>query len=183
MIFTMKIVCEVILKTKLFINVGRKNDIGDTLPCIVRDKEHEMFKDYTMQNSLYNEKALLCIIEHYRSLIKTKIVGGNLLAILSIALPLLLSFYGKNGFDFKSLATALPYILSFTIIIVILYFSYNQFIEAKKLLKGEDGMNERLEEIFSELYIEYVNELKGKKLEKTKNKKLVNKKTKSTKRN
>ena len=69
------------------------------------------------------------------------------------------------------------------IVLTRIYFSYNQFIEAKKLLKGEDGMNERLEEIFSELYIEYVNELKGKKLEKTKNKKLVNKKTKSTKRN
>ena len=159
MVVVMKIVCEIILKTKLCINIWKKNNVGDTLPYIIRNKEHEMFKDYSIKNNLYNEKSLLCIIEHYRSLIKPKIVGGNLLAILSIALPLLLSFYSKDGFDFKSLATALPYILSFIIIIIILYFSYNQFIEAKKFLKGEDGMAERLEEIFSELYIECVNNL------------------------
>ena len=40
-----------------------------------------------------------------------------------------------------------------------LYFLYSQFIEAKKFLKGEDGMIERLEEIFSELYIKYISDI------------------------
>ena len=90
-------------------------------------------------------------------MIKTKIVGGNLLAILAIAIPAILSFYTKDGFDFNGLTIALPYLISFSIIIIMLYFSYSQFIEAKKFLKGEDGMIERLEEIFSELYIECIN--------------------------
>lgn len=89
-------------------------------------------------------------------MIKTKIVGGNLLAILSIAIPAILSLYTKDGFDFNGLAIALPYLISFSIVIIMLYFSYSQFIEAKKFLKGEDGMIERLEEIFSELYIECI---------------------------
>lgn len=90
-------------------------------------------------------------------MIKNKMVGGNLLAILSIAIPAILSFYTKDGFDFNGLAIALPYLISFSIVIIMLYFSYSQFIEAKKFLKGEDGMIERLEEIFSELYIECIN--------------------------
>jgi len=90
-------------------------------------------------------------------MIKTKIVGGNLLAILSIAIPAILSFYTKDGFDFNGLANSLPYLISFSIMIILLYFSFSQFIEAKKFLKGEDGMIERLEEIFSELYVECIN--------------------------
>ena len=90
-------------------------------------------------------------------MIKTKIVGGNLLAILSIAIPIILSFYTKDGFDFNGLTKALPYLISFSIMIILLYFFCNQFIEVKKFLKGEDGMIERLEEIFSELYVECVN--------------------------
>ena len=106
---------------------------------------------------MYNEKTILCIIDHYRNMIKTKKVGGNLLAILSIAIPVILSFYTKDGFDFNSLAISLPYLVIFCIVIIVLYFLYSQFIEVKKLLKGEDNMIERLEEIFSELYIECIN--------------------------
>ena len=68
------------------------------------------------------------IIGHYRNIIKTKIVGGNLLAILSIAIPAILSIYTKDGFDFNELAVALPYLISFTVVIIILYFSYSQFM-------------------------------------------------------
>ena len=99
----------------------------------------------------------MCIIEHYRNLTKVKILGGNLLAILSIILPIILSFFTKNGLDFKELTNALPYLISFTIIIVEIYYIYNQFVEIKKFLKGEDEIYERLEEIFSELYIENIN--------------------------
>ena len=128
---------------------------------------------------MYNEKTLLCIIDHYRNMIKTKIVGGNLLAILSIAIPAILSFYTKDGFDFNGLAIALPYLISFSIVIITLYFSYSEFVEAKKFLKGEDGMIERLEEIFSELYIECINTNIVEK--KKKSKKQVKKKTKASK--
>lgn len=157
MLLIMKIVSEKVLNTKLHFNISKRNKNEITLPLIIRNAEKELFNDYSIKNNLYNEKSLLCIIDHYRNMIKTKIVGGNLLAILSIAIPAILSFYTKDGFDFNGLAIALPYLISFSIVIIMLYFSYSKFIEAKKFLKGEDGMIERLEEIFSELYIECIN--------------------------
>lgn len=179
MLLIMKIVSEKVLNTKLHLSIGKKQDNGVTLPFIIRNAEKELFKNYSIKNNMYNEKTLLCIIDHYRNMIKTKIVGGNLLAILSIAIPAILSFYTKDGFDFNGLAIALPYLISFSIVIIMLYFSYSQFIEAKKFLKGEDGMIERLEEIFSELYIECINtNIVEKKIE---SKKQVKKKTKTSK--
>ncbi len=179
MLLIMKVVSEKVLNTKLHLSIGKKQDNGVTLPFIIRNAEKELFKDYFIKNNMYNEKTLLCIIDHYRNMIKTKIVGGNLLAILSIAIPAILSFYTKDGFDFNGLAIALPYLVSFSIVIIMLYFSYSQFIEAKKFLKGEDGMIERLEEIFSELYIECINTNIVEK--KKKSKKQVKKKTKASK--
>ena len=179
MLLIMKIVSEKVLNTKLHFNIGKKNENGITLPLIIRNAEKELFRDYAIKNNMYNEKSLLCIIDHYRNMIKTKIVGGNLLAILSIAIPAVLSFYTKDGFDFNGLANALPYLISFGIMIILLYFSYSQFMEAKKFLKGEDGMIERLEEIFSELYIECINtNITDKKKE---SKKQVKKKPKASK--
>lgn len=157
MLLIMKYVSEKVLNTKLHLSIGEKKDNEVALPLIIRNAEKELFKDYSIKNNLYNEKSLLCIVDHYRNMIKTKIVGGNLLAILSIAIPAILSFYTKDGFDFNGLANSLPYLISFSIMIILLYFSFSQFIEAKKFLKGEDGMIERLEEIFSELYVECIN--------------------------
>ena len=179
MLLIMKVVSEKVLNTKLHLSIGKRNENEITLPLIIRNAEKELFKDYSIKNNMYNEKTLLCIIDHYRNMIKTKIVGGNLLAILSIAIPAILSFYTKDGFDFNGLAIALPYLISFSIVIIILYFTYSQFIEAKKFLKGEDGMIERLEEIFSELYTECINTNIVDK--KKKSKKQVKKKSKASK--
>ena len=179
MLLILKVVSEKVLNTKLHLSIGKKQDDGVTLPFIIRNAEKELFKNYSIKNNMYNEKTLLCIIDHYRNMIKTKIVGGNLLAILSIAIPAILSFYTKGGFDFNGLAIALPYLISFSIVIIMLYFTYSQFIEAKKFLKGEDGMIERLEEIFSELYTECINTNIVDK--KKKSKKQVKKKSKASK--
>lgn len=157
MLLIMKIVSEKVLNTKLHLNIGKRNENEITLTLIIRNAEKELFKDYSIKNNLYNEKTLLCIIDHYRNMIKTKIVSGNLLTILSIAMPVVLAFYTKDGFDFNGLAIALPYLISFSVVIIMLYFSYSQCIETKRFLKGEDGMIERLEEIFSELYVECIN--------------------------
>ena len=179
MLFVMKYISEKVLKTKLHLSIGKKKDIEVSLQLIIKNAEKELFKDYSIKNNLYNEKSLLCIIDHYRNMIKTKIVGGNLLAILSIAIPAVLAFYTKDGFDFNGLANALPYLISFSIMIIMLYFSYSQFIEAKKFLKGEDGMIERLEEIFSELYVECINTNNADK--KKESKKQTKRKTKASK--
>lgn len=157
MTLVIKLVSEKVLNIKLYFNLGKRKNNDISLPLIIKNSENKLFKDYSIKNNLYNEKSLLCIIEHYRNLIKTKVVSGNLLAILSIIVPVLLAFYTKDGFDFNELASALPYIIFFVIIIILLYFSYSQLIEMKKFLKGEDCMIERLEEIFSEIYIECIN--------------------------
>lgn len=157
MLICMKVIVEKTLNIKLRLFLRKKRNDYEPLPLIIKNKENKLFKDFCIKNNLYNEKALLCIIEHYRNLTKVKIVGGNLLAIISIILPIILSFYTKNGLDFKALTNALPYLISFTIIIVEIYYIYNQFVEIKKFLKGEDEIYERLEEIFSELYIENIN--------------------------
>ena len=133
-------------------------------------------EDYSIKNNLYNEKSLLCIIDHYRNMIKTKIVGGNLLAILSIAIPAVLSFYTKDGFDFNGLANALNSVLTGK-------KTFDRDHIAKKIkeeyLKGEDGMIERLEEIFSELYFECINTDNAEK--KKESKKQIKRKPKASK--
>ena len=157
MLLIMKAASEKVLNTKLDFSIAKRKENEITLPFIIRNSEKKLFKDYFIKNNMYNEKTLLCIIDHYRNMIKTKIFGGNLLDILSIAIPLILSFYTKDGFDFNGLAIALPYLISFSIVIIMLYFSYSQFVEAQKFINGEEGMMERLDEIFSEWYIECIN--------------------------
>lgn len=182
MVLCMKKACEKVLNIKLYLRINKVEN-SESLVVIIKKSEYKMFKDYCKKNKLFNEKSLMCVIEHYRSLIKAKIVSGNLLAIISVIIPIILSFYTKDGFDFNGLATAIPYLISFTIIIVILYFSFRQFIEMKKFLKGEDGMIDRIEEIFSELYIDYINEnaVVLKDNSKNKKKKQTRKNTKTSK--
>lgn len=74
MLLIMKIVSEIVLNTKLHLSIGKKQDNGVTLPFIIRNAEKELFKNYSIKNNMYNEKTLLCIIDHYRNMIKTKIV-------------------------------------------------------------------------------------------------------------
>lgn len=158
MLIVMKKTCEGVLHRKLYYKFHQTKDNEKPLPDIIRDEEKKLFKEYSIKKNMYNEKGLLCIINHYRNLTKTKVSGGNLLTILSIAIPTIISFYTKDGFDFNGLSYAFPYLTIFGIVIIILYISYNKFIESNNFLKGKNRMIERLEEIFSELYVEYVNE-------------------------
>lgn len=178
MVVIILIVCEKTLNKKLYISFYKKTRDDISLSLIIKHEEYEIFKRYSLENHLYNEKALLCIVDHYRNLYKSKYVSGNLLTILSIAIPSLLSFYTKTGFDFNGLTNALPYLICFTIIIVLLYIICHQLFKMKELYKGDVGMIDRLEEIFSELYIECVNSQYKNKTKKTNviNKKLYSKK-------
>lgn len=156
--------CEKILKTKLHINLNSKNKNEKKLKDIINEKEKELFKKYAQKENLYSEKSIICILEHYRKLFKNKITSSEILTILSIILPISLSFIKDGKFDIKGLVTAIPYLICFAIVIFICYFAFRNFIEMKEMFKGEDGMVERLEEIFSELYIECVNDAKQSKL-------------------
>ena len=152
--------CEKILKTKLHICLNIKNKNEKILKDIIDDNEKVLFRKYVQKEKLYNEKVILCILDHYRTLFKNKITSSEILTILSIILPIPLSFIKDGNFDIKGLVTAIPYLICFAIVIFTCYFTFRNFIEIKKMFKGEDGMVERLEEIFSELYIECVNDEK-----------------------
>ncbi len=111
---------------------------------------------------------------YFRILFENKITSSEILTILSIILPIPLSFIKDGEFDIKDLTTAIPYLIFFAIVIFTCYFAFRNFIEIKKMFKGEDGMIERLKEIFSELYIECVNDEKQTKV-------IAKKKVKKTK--
>ena len=152
--------CEKILKIKLHICLNIKNKNEKILKDIIDDNEKELFRKYVQKEKLYNEKMILCILDHYITLFKNKITGSEILTILSIILPIPLSFIKDGNFDIKGLVTAIPYLICLAIVIFTCYYAFRNFIEIKKMFKGEDGMVERLEEIFSELYIECVNDEK-----------------------
>lgn len=152
----MKYICEKELGTKLYFRFSKK---GKTLTDIILDKENELFKNYLIENNMYNEKALNCLIEHYRNLIKPKVIGDNFWSIIAILASVILAFVTTDGFDFNSFEKAMPYLISFALIIIIIFTSIRQFSEIKTFLKGEDGIFESLESIFSELYVECLKEL------------------------
>lgn len=114
-------------------------------------------------------------MEHYRNLVKPKIVSDNFWSIIAIVISILLAFVTKDGFDFKSFEKALPYLISFTFVILIILFSIKQFSEIRTFIKGEEGMYERLEVVFSELYVESLKEkdISNQKNIKTKNKNTI----------
>lgn len=173
----MKKICEKELDTKLYFKFDKKDKKGKPLDEIICEKENEMFQSYLIENKINNSQTLKCIMEHYRNLVKSKVVSDNFWSIITIVISVLLAFVTKDGFDFKSFEKTLPYLISFTLIVLIILFSIKQFSETRTFLKGEEGMYERLEVIFSELYIESLKE------KHTPNKKIIkirNKKSKNT---
>ena len=154
----MKKICEKELDTKLYFKFDKKDKKGKPLDEIICEKENEMFQSYLIENKINNSQTLKCIMEHYRNLVKSKVVSDNFWSIITIVISILLAFVTKDGFDFKSFEKTLPYLISFTFIVLIILFSIKQFSEIRTFLKGEEGMYERLEVIFSELYIESLKE-------------------------
>ena len=162
MVFFMKRICEKELKTKLHISIGKKIKNEKCLQEIIDDREREIFKEYLNKNKLYDKEIILLIIEHYRNQMKMKLIGSNLLSVISIVVSIALTFVSKDGFNFNNFVNALPYLISLFIMTIIIYFSIKSIGEIKLFVKGEDGIFERIEAIFSEIYIEYINELNNK---------------------
>lgn len=153
--FIIKRICEKELKTKLYLKLDKKYNSGLTLSEIVNIREKSMFQKFLKDNKWYNKEKIECILNHYRTYIKPKIVGDNFWAIIAIVVSVVLAFVTKEGFNINSFEKSLPYLLSFILMTVMIYYPIKKFTEVKKILKGEEGIYERLEIIFSELYIEY----------------------------
>ena len=160
-----KKICEKELNLKLNFISYRNNSKHVSLEKIICVKENEMFKKYLSDNKIYNFQTIKCIMEHYRNLVKPKSVSDNFWSITAIAISVALAFVTKEGFDFKSFENALPYLISFILIVVIITAAIKQLGEIKTFFKGEDGMFKKLESIFSELYIECVSEIGKEKIE------------------
>lgn len=152
-ILIMKKISEKVLKQKLYFSFNNRRKVP--LNKIIEAKEKILFVDYLKIKSLYNKETIKCLLDHYRCYIKPKIVGGNFLSILSIIISVLLAFISKDGFDFNSFSTSLPYLLSIIFLFGIVYYPVSKITKIKKFFTGEDGMIERLESIFSELYVEF----------------------------
>lgn len=180
LLFVMKNIIEKELNIKLYLSL-KKEDNDKTIEQIIDIKEKILFKQYLKRKNLYNTLALKCIMNHYRNLIKPKMVNDSFWAIIAIIVSILIAFITPNGFDFNSFQRNLPYLFYFAIIIIIFYLFIKRFSEVKIFIKGEDGMLERLETIFSELYIESTNTSTRKRQEKTSRNKMSNLKKKKTK--
>lgn len=137
--------------------IGKIKGSNMSLFINIRSKEKKVLKKHLKDNDLYNEKSLVCIIDHYRSMIKTKNVESEFLTLLSILLPIISGFYLNGNYDTVGFINFLPYLIISIIIIAIICVFFKGFFAIGRILKGEDGMYERLEEIFSELYIECIN--------------------------
>lgn len=153
--FIIKRICEKELNTKLYLKFNKKDNSGLTLSEIVNIREKSMFQKFLKENKWYNKEKIECILNHYRTYIKPKIVGDNFWSIIAIVVSVVLAFVTKEGFNINSFEKSLPYLISFILMTIMIYYPIKKFVEVKKILKGEEGIYERLEIIFSELYIEY----------------------------
>lgn len=174
-ILTMKWIYEKILEEKLYFNFNNKNKSSVPLDNIINEKEKTMFIQYLKANNLYNKDIIKCILDHYRCFIKSKAVNGNFLAILSIIITIILTFVTKEGFDVNSFSASLPYILSLIFVFILFYYPISKVVTFKKVITGEDGLEERLESIFSEIYIEFNEKNNIKKLKHESKKMKINK--------
>lgn len=175
-------ICEKKLKTKLYLKFDKKDNSGLTLSEIVDIREKSLLQKFLKENKWYNKEKIECILNHYRTYIKPKIVGDNFWAIIAIVVSVVLAFVTKEGFNINSFEKSLPYLISFILMTTMIYYPIKKFAEVKKILKGEEGIYERLEIIFSELYVEYeeekievANKLKSSKTTKKKAKRKNNK--------
>ncbi len=124
--------------------------------------EIKIFKQMAQKQKIYHEETLKCILEHYRLFISQKQFSVSFVSLISIALPILLSFYNNGSFNTVDLMNSLKYIAVFLIGMFAFYYVINSVVNIKRLILGEDAMYIRLEEIFSELYVECINEKKQK---------------------
>ena len=152
-IFIMREICQRELKTKLYISFSKNDVKGQSLDEIIAIKEKQMFTKYLKKNKLFNSCALKCIVDHYRNLVKPQARNDNFWSIVAIIVSVLLAFVSKDGFNFESFEMTFPYLICVTLCIFIVLFFIRRFSELRKLIRGEDGIYERLEALFSELLI------------------------------
>lgn len=148
---------SIIIELTVFdkINIFKKGSITNYIKTM-DNEELSTLRELLKENNLYNEKIVKDLIEHYRCLISPKISKFNIIEILSITIPTIFSVYEVIDLDgnIQKLVSIIIIILS----IIILYFFYNELKNTIIMLKGEENIYERLEDLLSSLYIEIIND-------------------------
>lgn len=149
----LSLIIELIVFDK--INIFKKGSITNYIKTM-DSKELSTLREILKENNLYNEKIIKDLIEHYRSLVSPKISKFNIIEILSIAIPTIFSVYEVIDLDgdIQKLTSIITIILS----VMILYFFYNESKNTIIMLKSEENIYERLEDLLSSLYIEIIND-------------------------
>ena len=120
------------------------------------NEELSILRGILKENNLYNEKIIKDLIEHYRNLISPKISKFNIIEILSIIVTIVFGIY-DTMYSEGNIQKLVSIIITIILIIAIC-FSYYQFKSAIIMLKGEENIYERLEDLLSSLYIEIIND-------------------------
>lgn len=120
------------------------------------NEELSILRGILKGNNLYNEKIIKDLIEHYRNLISPKISKFNIIEILSIIVTIVFGIY-DTMYSEGNIQKLVSIIITIILIIAIC-FSYYQFKSAIIMLKGEENIYERLEDLLSSLYIEIIND-------------------------
>jgi len=162
MMLLMLILATCWLKIKAEFNKrGIKYKIG-SLRNSVHKQEYELIKEHLVKKEMMDIENIKNFICHYRNYMKNKVKKAELISILSLVMTILFLVIDDNGLKIDIINKVLPHVLTFLVI----YALYGMICYLINALKGEDGMYERLEEIFSEILVELIND--------------KNKKTKST---
>ena len=110
------------------------------------NEELSILRGILKENNLYNEKIIKDLIEHYRNLISPKISKFNIIEILSIIVTIVFGIY-----DTMYSEGNIQKLVSIIITIILIK-------SAIIMLKGEENIYERLEDLLSSLYIEIIND-------------------------
>ncbi len=127
--------------------IGNFKEIKDKYINIY-DQEYNCIKEYFINNNLYNKEIIKNFIEHYRMKLDYKSKKIDFITFIT-ALSLLIN-YCIGGIT--------PTKVAVIIIVIIIYIALTYLTKIIEMCKGELGLYSRLEENFSMLYAECIND-------------------------
>lgn len=153
LIFYYKIL--VVVKAKTFLEkINVLNNISK-FKEISKKEEKKLIVSILEDIKVKTRNDIKLIIEHYRSLNFEKGHSNNFWTIVAIIFAVLTPFVNSKGINLDSLAVALPTFLSVFFIIFISNVMYNSVISFARIISGKEQLYIRLEEMFTEIYINY----------------------------
>lgn len=147
-IFCIKKAIEKELNIKLIFDIFRKDSKNIGIKKLTNEKDKKLLKKYLKQKKYYNERTLKILVEHYRTLAANK--QSNFLSFISLAISILVAYIARE----TEVLTYIAYLMIGIVIIIIIYWLFNQLLLFIKIYKGENDMYINLEEIFTMLLVE-----------------------------